>query len=423
MEWTKGPMQKDMTVATAEREIGSHLPAYSLHLDLIRGLAALVVLYGHLQLVVKGHGSSALAGQALNQTLSIAKNPAVRLEMPHAAVLVFFVLSGYLVGGSVLRDLKRNRFTWEQYSLRRLVRLWTVLIPALLIGTVLDTVTRVFFSATNFFKTCYFTDQLHALPTALNFLRYLFFMQTVERFPAPRFGTNGALWSLSSEFWYYVLFPLLAIALLSSRVARPMRIVFAILAAFLLWFVGLRIGLAFPIWLLGACIYLVPARIPARFQTAVNLSLVIQFLAVVLVLRAIPAMPIVADGLVGVSFTCLLYGLLHRVGPTRKSIYSRLAHCISLPSYTLYACHVPIVVLLAALIQAWFPNLFRHSSLASMLIGSIVLVYVAIMYFCFEHNTDRIRRFVEARLVSRRVLLDAPAIAVGMTPAGSKANR
>jgi len=399
-------MQRDMVVATTEWERDSHLPAYSLHLDLIRGLAALVVLYGHLHLVVTGHGSNAIAGQRLDITTRSADG----LALPHAAVLVFFVLSGYLVGGSVLRDLKRNRFTWWQYSLRRLTRLWTVLIPALLIGTVLDTITRVFFSGTTLFKTCIFTNQLHALPTALNFLRYLFFMQAVDRFPAPRFGTNGALWSLSSEFWYYLLFPLLTIALLSNRTPRPLRIAFAILAVFLLWFVGPRISVAFPIWLLGACAYLVPPKIPARFQIAANLSLVAQFLALLFVLRVRATPPIVADGLVGISFTFLLYGLLHRVGPTKKSFYSRLAHGISLPSYTLYACHVPIVVLLAALIEVRFPNLFRHSSLASMLIGSIVLIYVAIIYSCFEHNTDRIRQFFETRLVSHGVLLDLPAV-------------
>jgi peptidoglycan/LPS O-acetylase OafA/YrhL len=401
-------MQHETIIAPPVRETSFHLPAYSLHLDMIRGLAALVVLYGHLHLVVTGHGSDASVGQ----TPYIAMRATGGLALPHAAVVVFFVLSGYLVGGSVVRDLSRGRFTWQQYSLRRLTRLWTVLIPALVFGTLLDTMTKLFFFSTNFFKTCIFTNQLHGLPTALNFLRYLFFMQTVERFPAPRFGTNGALWSLSSEFWYYVLFPFVAIPLLSRRTRMPTRIASAALVAILLWFVGARIGLAFPIWLLGASVYVVPIKIPARHQVMANLLFVIQFLAVLFVLRVRPTIPIVADGLVGISFALLLYGLLHRVGPTKRSLYSRLAHGISFPSYTLYACHVPMVVLLTALFEARFPNLFSHSVLASILILILVVIYIATLYFCFERNTDRIRKFIENQLVSRKVVTGQPAVMV-----------
>ena len=57
----------------------------------------------------------------------------------HQAVLVFFVLSGYFVGGSVVDGFQRRRFSWTGYGIARLSRLWTVLLPALLLTLVLDT--------------------------------------------------------------------------------------------------------------------------------------------------------------------------------------------------------------------------------------------------------------------------------------------
>ena len=56
----------------------------------------------------------------------------------HQWVIVFFVLSGYLVGGSVLRSVRTGSWSWRAYLLARLSRLYVVLLPALLLGGALD---------------------------------------------------------------------------------------------------------------------------------------------------------------------------------------------------------------------------------------------------------------------------------------------
>ncbi len=43
------------------------------------------------------------------------------------------------------------------------------------------------------------------------------FLQTAA---CPQFAANGALWSLFNEFWYYMLFPPLALALLPGCLRR-----------------------------------------------------------------------------------------------------------------------------------------------------------------------------------------------------------
>jgi len=175
-----------------------------------------------------------------------------------------------------------------------------------------------------------------------------------------------------------------------------------VLGIFLLWFLGAGITAAFPVWLFGAVVYLAPAKIPARFQGLFTMVLTAQFLCVLFLMRSIAVGGVKADLIIGLSFTLMLYAILHQVGPASASLYSRLAHTISFPSYSLYAIHMPLIVLLAAFCESRFPSVFRHTELICAVISVFVLAYAAIFYRLFERNTDHVRRFVEAHLVRHR---------------------
>jgi peptidoglycan/LPS O-acetylase OafA/YrhL len=95
----------------------------SVHFDLLRGLAAFFVLFEHwrnLFFVDYPHITAYRLPFAVFYALASAG---------HQSVIVFFVLSGYFIGGTVFRSVERNQWAWSSYLLRRLVRLWTVLIP------------------------------------------------------------------------------------------------------------------------------------------------------------------------------------------------------------------------------------------------------------------------------------------------------
>jgi peptidoglycan/LPS O-acetylase OafA/YrhL len=361
---------------------------YSLHLDIIRGFAALLVLVGHLRLIITGHTGAGASGGGLNS------HPANATGLGHASVMIFFVLSGYLVGGSVLRDLRRNTFSWSQYGLKRLTRLWTVLVPVLVLSALLDALTMHYFSGTRVVEFGHFTHSFQQ-PGILQFLRYLAFLQSINRFGVHQFGTNGALWSLSNEFWYYALFPLIAVAL-GKRSPILWKVLMLFLAGLLLWILGAGIVEYFPLWLCGVAAYIAPPSIPARLQRFAAFAMTLQFLIVLFLMRSLALGGLRSDMCIALSFTVLLYTLLHRVGPASTSLYSHFAHAVSFPSYSLYACHVPACIFLAAFFEKDLPALFRNTALASAATFAVVTVYAGVIYLLFERNTDRIRSRIES---------------------------
>jgi peptidoglycan/LPS O-acetylase OafA/YrhL len=392
-------MPEERILPISERETYKALPTYSLHLDFLRGVASLVVFVGHLHFICSGHNETAARGQAHGFVV----HPANATGLAHAAVVVFFVLSGYLVGGSVLRDLKQDRFSWSRYALRRLSRLWTVLVPTLVLCTVFDAVSLHVFPSTRVVMLGEFSRGLQGWPQPIQFLRYLGFLQSIDNLKIPFFGTDWALWSLSNEFWFYVLFPVLAVGLFGARYPKAVRTVLVGLAICLLDVLGKGISGSFPVWLCGVLAYVTPAKIPARYQPISRIALSIQFCCVVLLMRSVEMGHMTGDLIVALSFTLLLYGLLHQVGPASTTLYSRLAHIMSFPSYSLYAIHIPMCVLLAALCEARFPQVFRHTELTCAIIFPLVLIYAGCFYLLFERNTDNIRNSIEAYLLKTRL--------------------
>jgi len=91
------------------------------HLDLLRGVAALAVLLGHLHdcffesFRKSGSHNPFAAGLILLSSFS------------HEAVIIFFVLSGYLIGTSVLKGAVGQRRSWNSYLIRRATGLYVVL--------------------------------------------------------------------------------------------------------------------------------------------------------------------------------------------------------------------------------------------------------------------------------------------------------
>jgi len=359
----------------------------STHLDFIRGMAALVVYATHIrELFYPEYHEVAAGGFTLSGFYLVTK-------MGHAAVLVFFVLSGYLVGGSVLKDLFADRWSWKNYLLKRGTRLYIVLIPALLLTVFWDATSARWFGS---LPLPWFDPGSTLIPSHTGistFVCNLFFLQTII---SPPYGSDGALWSLSWEWWYYILFPCCLLALKSKR-----RVLYTLLAVAVVALVGWKITLYFAIWMMGASIGLWPDHWRKRF----NISVLLIALVGALVVDAVvdwkigsDALMFVADLGVGLTTALLIGALLKNTQTKSSGAYALISHRLALLSYTLYVVHAPFLVFM----RNAFVRKPLNPTLASvplvLTIAVLGLLYASVVWWAAEARTDDVREMIGRKL-------------------------
>lgn len=197
----------------------------SIYLDLVRFLAALTVFFVH-----------------ANYDRFTSELPIVwRLkDMGNDAVMVFFVLSGFVIAYVVDQKEKTPR----EYFVSRLARLYSVVLPALLVTVVLDHLGAHI--VPELYDGWWFQND----NPVWRFFANLFFVNELW-FMSVRPFSNGPFWSLGYEFWYYVIFAV------ACFVRRPAK--FFIISAICL-LIGPKILLLLPVWLLGAQAYYVTRK-------------------------------------------------------------------------------------------------------------------------------------------------------------------
>lgn len=355
------------------------------HLDMLRGLASLGVVIGHAR-------SFTLVpyADALNHDLA-AKAVYALGGLGHVCVMIFFALSGFLVGGSSLAAMQRGQFFWRAYAAARLSRLWTVLVPALALTAVLDAI------GYGLAPTGAYEGAFHALlssgpsptiPTthALRVLiGNLLFLQTIL---VPVFGSNGPLWSLAYEAWYYLTFPLIAYGVCVAQGAGRIAFIAAGIIILLLLPISV-VSLGIP-WVAGALV----AKFPDRDGANVRLARASFWSLLTLASLAYAALAKTLGGdiLLGCVVAVWLRDLA--VLPSLGGIYACAAHSLSEISYSLYAVHFPLLALL------WFwllaPLQRQPGVTAALQIAFFVaaaLCYAAVTWLLFERRTERVRLF------------------------------
>lgn len=317
----------------------------SIWLDWARAVAAFIVFAGHCRSFCFQTWSTGGAGG------KIGLLPFYFITgLGHQAVVVFFVLSGYLVGGSVLKELmETGSIHLGRYSVSRIVRIHSVLVPALLLGGLWDFLGTHWLHASAIYSQSHFRYVLFwdvgrnlDVPT---FLGNLACLQTVF---VPVFGSNGPLWSLAYEFWYYFLFP--AVLLIFWRgVPAAVRVLGLGATGLLLWLLGVGGLFGFLIWLAGAGVRLCPARLAPKWPLAGA-----TFLAALLLVKSpLPGrlgLNTLSDDMVALGFCVLLLSITHRPPQAGKALSRWGKQCAGF-SYTLYACHFPLLAFLAALVS------------------------------------------------------------------------
>lgn len=190
---------------------------YSLYLDLMRFVAAVAVLLSH--------------ANSRNLTDANILPP----SLGHNAVIVFFLLSGYVI--AYVADTKERNA--HDYWISRLTRIYSVALPAVLLAPMFDwagsQINPAFYAGS-------ITTHDYAwvrVAASLTFTNELWLVSIMP-------FSNSAYWSLCYEMAYYLLF---AIWCFAPAAKRCWWLALAMLL------IGPKILLLAPIWILGVVLY------------------------------------------------------------------------------------------------------------------------------------------------------------------------
>jgi peptidoglycan/LPS O-acetylase OafA/YrhL len=330
-------------------------------LDGLRGIAAFYVMVGHARwLLWEGYADGykrhpehySMLGKVLVHALAA-------FRWGHEAVLFFFVLSGFVIHlryATRLVEGRATRFDFWPYIGRRARRLYPPLVAALIVTLGLDLLGAYLRLPTALHVTRY--EMLNANltfdHTPATLLRNLLFIMD------PVFGSDGPLWSLNYEWYFYLIYP--AIYLVAQRSWKLATLAVAALSVLgfssiwapaMFWLRGVfQLMIS---WWFGA---LLAERFAGRWRA--SYGLLSACMLAPLALRFGHWSPNAQDILVGLGvfgFIAACLGFQERGGSLRP--LARLRPLGDM-SYTLYVVHFPILVLMSGLLMranaGWLPE-------------------------------------------------------------------
>ena len=354
--------------------------------DIARGLAALVVMFGHLRQFM-------FVSVPQIENSSIIVKPFYFLTgFGHQAVMVFFVLSGYLISQSIITSYQRNRFSIIRYSISRLSRLWMVLIPCLILTYIFDSM-GILFGDPGF----YMGERVEVVSAPdvgvhdmgmQNFISNMFFLQTVT---SSTYGSNGPLWSLANEFWYYVMFPLMFFIYTAKNYYIKIICVSALVACiYFLPIIILELGL---VWLAGVVAFLARNMQWVKYTKywLMRIFIVFMFFKSAVLYRTEVISDIEGELYLAITFALILLSCKEIV--IRPAWLVKIITQISDQSYTLYLFHFPFFAFLIGVIygaERVQPSLINIVLYVGFAGAALYLSYM--IYYLFERNTPIVRK-------------------------------
>ena len=318
----------------------------------------------------------------------------LRPEYGHKLVMVFFVLSGYLIAFTVDKKNKGS----ERYLIDRISRLYSVVIPALIVTFILD-------SLGERINPGFYVDKVNAGNQTLRFLLNATFLQQIWSL-CTRPSTNTPFWSIGYEFWYYMLFWLFCYFKGAKRIAGIVIVCLII---------GIKILLLLPVWIMGAVAYkysgkLVVTRAKAAFIFVLTILLIFTLNYVGEDLLAFKqfvfgkaplyfSSNFIFDWIYGSLIAVNLFSMSYLAVTIRvPQIIEKVIKYLSSITFSLYLYHGPMLIFSAAVI------VYNKSSyLQTIGIMGLLLVAVAILSQITEKQRNIWKKVLENIFIKDKV--------------------
>jgi peptidoglycan/LPS O-acetylase OafA/YrhL len=344
-------------------------------LDWLRFAAAMQVLLYHL----RGSCFAAYGDLSLESQGWITRCAFAATRLGPEAVVLFFVLSGFLVGGRGIERLLGGKFRLRDYAIDRVTRIYVPYLPALFLTAAIGS----------------------SLGQPMGWMDWIAGVLSLQEVLCPAPIANQATWSLAYEMWFYLL--LGAVAAVSMGKRDKTRVVgCGVIALCAIVFSVLQIPWLFS-WLAGALAYLMRGRCKGFIPLAIG--------SVLIVLGLIASQLMANTGVLTLGsltfpihsrqiwMMLMGFGMALWLPLLSRSTFSqgrRIGAALAAFSYSLYLVHTPIIL--------WMNHgRPRSTEINLSTLGeaiSVIAVCLAaawLSYLCFERHTPQVRRWLSGR--------------------------
>ena len=308
------------------------------HLSAIRGVAALVVLVAH---VVQIFFLRFWGLQSWPHLVSSAAS--------YYAVMVFFVLSGFLIAKSIELNHQRNAsFRMSEFVAARLARLYPPFLVAVAISVLIYGALELFNLPGRSVPMRFGSDLYAARETVSLSMSEL---PKAVVMGAGLLDINGPLWSLYIEAKLYVIFACIYFLWVGQR---SWLVIIGLLVT--LW-AGFRLNPEFAkyaaFWLIGSAFYFASSRIQeSSGRSAMVMSIPLIAVMVLIHLWGLIKAPNGGAGAGVPMFLDLLAAMIVSIALFRWKLEVPFGDRIAEYSYSLYITHFPVLVLVQSVLVA-----------------------------------------------------------------------
>jgi len=290
-----------------------------------------------------------------------------------------------------LHEFRERRFSWPGYMAKRFSRLWAVVIPALLLTWAMDAWGHSLAPVLYETVTAVHHTPVMMRSNAATFLGNVLFLQT---YYSPIFGSNSPFWSLAAEFWFYVAFPILAVAAIRLRRWRLPVLLLSISVMLAIFGKEFIAGLA--IWSAGAAAMLAAVARSRRVAWAILCagSMLCIFITIATKILFHGSHQMLTDVAFGSAFATILWASRNAAFRQAFARWSGFLQAEFLASYSfsVYAIHFPLLLFAAAAFhhfQNMRPTLEGVACALLLFLGTMVVARG--FHLVFEANTRHLR--------------------------------
>jgi peptidoglycan/LPS O-acetylase OafA/YrhL len=370
-------------------------------LDGLRGVAALIVVFHHALLTLPA-AANLSAIPAVGSTIWwLEFTPLKFLTAGNEAVLIFFVLSGFVL---VLPVLRSRAYEWVGYYFRRTIRLYLPVVASIALAAII-----IYAHPQKPGNTSSWVESY-----SVRSPNWGLFLQALDIFE-PSNPVNNPLWTLRWEMIFSLTLPLFVFGALMLRKRAGVVLTFAIVLVFLGTLKDVTFLLYLPVFFCGAMLAVNADRL-LSWSTSIRGRPGVSFAWLALLLGGgtlliahwllqpfLTHYYLVNELVLSLSFVgaVVIVGVAFLWRPFESLLTIAPIRWLGRVSFSLYLVHVPILLA--------FADVFGHDWLLTIAVAIPVSLVVAELFARFvEQPAHRLSKRVGAAVSARvRVAQDA----------------